>query len=86
MRRADGSASFVGVGALGILVRKFEETYRPSRMASERPEFVRLGLTDATLLGLADHSSVLLTTDVGLYLATLKSGHDALNFNHYRCL
>ncbi len=63
-----------------------EEIYVPSSVAANRPEFVRLGLTDAGTL--VDHDShfVLLTADAKLYVAAHAVGRAAENFNHYRTL
>jgi len=55
-----------------------------SELAAARPEFIRLGLTDSALLHIAGDSHLLLTADVGLYLAALKDGKKAENFNHHR--
>jgi hypothetical protein len=55
-----------------------------SEIAAARPEFIRLGLTDSVLLHIANDSNMLLTADVGLYLAALASGKKAANFNHFR--
>jgi len=53
-----------------------------SRLAVERPEYLRLGLTDAVLLMLAASGGCLLTADVGLYVAALDAGYAAENFSH----
>lgn len=55
-----------------------------TRIASEVNEFVRLDLTDATLLQLTHSSRSLLTTDLDLYLSTLNKDAMAVNFNHLR--
>lgn len=64
-------------------IRKSEERYVESATASRRAEFVRLGLADAALLCLSGEG-VLLTADLGLYVAASAAGHKALNFNHVR--
>ena len=66
------------------IVSNLLETYVPSRTAVARPEFERLGLTDAVLLddGLAD--ATLLTADLLLYLAALQAGRPVRNFHHDR--
>jgi hypothetical protein len=63
-----------------------EECFIESKIAMARTEFVRLGLTDAALLQMATESHTLLTADVDLYLAALKRGLKAENFNHLRSL
>lgn len=61
-----------------------EETYIPSRTASQREEFLRLGLTDASLIEASTGDATVLTTDLALYLAMLSQGVTAVNFNHIR--
>ncbi len=61
-----------------------QERYVPSRLAAQRSEFIRLGLTDAALLEVCTDKVTLLTTDLGLYCAALAQGGTALNFNHLR--
>ena len=67
-----------------IMDNNTNECFVQSYVAAARPEFIRLGLTDAALLHIADDSRVLLTADVGLYLAALNDGKNAQNFNHLR--
>lgn len=61
-----------------------QESYVPSRSASERREFVRLGLTDASLIETSSNETTVVTTDLDLYLAVLAKGTSAINFNHVR--
>ena len=63
-----------------------EERVVTSAQAVNRAEFLRLGLTDSVLLELASKKSMILTTDLDLYLAALKAGYQATNFNHLRAL
>lgn len=72
------------LGVLGQLVEACEERYLSSATAVRRPEFLRLGLTDAALLEAASGEAALLTTDLSLYLAALGKGAQAFNFNHLR--
>jgi hypothetical protein len=66
------------------LIQATGEQYVESRVASERLEYLRLGLTDAAILeALADEVAVL-TTDLELVVAAQAKGHRALNFNHIR--
>ena len=60
------------------------ERYVPTKTATERPEYERLGVTDAALLCLAESNARLLTDDLDLYLAALRAGFDAVNYNHLR--
>lgn len=47
--------------------------------------FLALGLTDAVLLEAVSSERPLLTVDLELYLAALRSDeHSAINFHHYR--
>ena len=69
---------------LGNVIARMSEHYVPSRVAIARPEFLRLGLTDATLLEPQFQDATLLTTDLHLYLAALQAGRSAFNFNHLR--
>lgn len=66
------------------LVATSDETVIPSRTASARPEFLRLGLTDAALIEAASEEATLLTTDFNLFRAVLETGAPAINFNHIR--
>lgn len=60
------------------------ETYVPSMQASQRSEFARLGLTDAGLLQILGDAATLVTADLDLYLAAVRRGFKAVNFNHLR--
>lgn len=66
------------------LIQDQKEVYYSSRDSVEHPTFVRLGLTDASILQLAKSAIPLLTTDVGLYLEASKLNPSAINFNHLR--
>lgn len=60
------------------------ETYVPSNTATERREFIRLGLTDAAILTLERQGAVLLTDDLDLYLAAERMGQPAEYFTYLR--
>lgn len=62
------------------------ESYIPSKAATQRPEYQRLGLTDAALLQclVLDSSRTLLTADFDLYMGACLNGASAINFNHLR--
>ena len=66
-----------------VIARSTEVTIT-SKTAAAREEFVRLGLTDAAIISATREDTVLLTTDLSLYLATIAVGSQALNFNHIR--
>lgn len=70
--------------SLQSLVGAVVEQYLPSCEAAKTPEFTRLGLADAVWLSCLDPKTTLVTTDLGLYLALLDRGLDAVNFNHER--
>lgn len=70
--------------AFKALVNVNEERLIPSRLAVARPEFARLGLTDAVLLASLDAGTVLLTVDHDLHAAALSRGLNALHFNQIR--
>ena len=63
-----------------------EEQYVESRQAVARDEFTRIGLTDSAILEITTVSHTLLTVDLDLYLAALKQGYKAENFNYLRNL
>ncbi len=60
------------------------ETTVASKAAAGRPEFRFLGLTDAALLEAQNDTSVLLTDDLDLYVASVSAGRQAINFSHLR--
>ena len=66
---------------LQSLIEQEVEVVVPSIKAAERPEFHRLGLTDAALLEIASKDRRLLTADMKLYGAALaQDANSALNF------
>lgn len=77
--------------SLGLFIKANPEVYVPSNAAVERPEFVKLGLTDAALLHLtamkvAGAERLLLTMDFDLYIAALTAELKVVNFNELRDL
>lgn len=82
----------IGEPARSLIFRKFaeivdqiSETYIQSRAGVRAAEFMRLGLTDSVLLlASSDPSIVLVTADLGLYLAAMQRGLAVVNFNHHR--
>ncbi len=67
------------------LIERTEETMVASADASRDSAFPRLGLTDAVLLDVVSAETPLLTTDLGLYIASLdrKGENSAFNFNYW---
>lgn len=66
------------------LIKRTEELFVESHIAVNRPEYSRLGLTDAVLLKLAEGGGVVLTVDSDLCVAAESSGLKAVNYNHIR--
>lgn len=69
---------------LASLIAQSREEYVQSATAVRHPDYVRLGLTDVTLLILARSGGELLTADLDLYLAAMKARLRATNYNHIR--
>ncbi len=69
--------------ALAGLSLEMREEVVPSSTAMKKPAFPRLGLTDAVIVS-TNRKFLLLSDDLNLYLTALKSGIDAINFNHLR--
>lgn len=61
-----------------------EEVYVASRRASDRAEFLRLGLTDSVVLESTGKKLTIITADLDLYLEALRQGQSVINFNHLR--
>ena len=74
------------VRSLAQAPKGVEELTVPSAIATTRPEFSRLGLTDSVLLELASGALEILTADNHLYLAAMQAGYPAVNFHHLRGL
>ncbi|WP_211923263.1 hypothetical protein [Duganella radicis] len=72
------------LSVLRKLASSAPETYIPSEIACQRPEYLRLGLTDASIVEACSGDTTLITTDLSLYLATLASGANAINYHHLR--
>ena len=69
---------------LAAIVADFEERSYAAPIAMDDVDYLRLGLTDAVLLLLANQSTVLLTADLHLALAADARGHYIINYNHVR--
>ena len=72
------------LAVFGAILAGSDEHYEPSASISMTPEFIRLGLTDATWLKVLDRGSVLLTDDGVLYSAALQNGIETYNFSYVR--
>jgi hypothetical protein len=60
------------------------EQHIPARDVIGTQLYLRLGLTDAAILSIEEPDVHLLTTDVNLYIAAIRQGRKATNFNHLR--
>ena len=70
--------------ALHVFAVRADECYVPSRVAAARPEFNRLGLTDAAWLCVHEPRTTLWTDDIMLHIAATAIGVDCRNFSHLR--
>jgi hypothetical protein len=68
--------------AAGLSV--WNEFYVQSALASNEPDFNRLGLTDAAILISATRETEVLTDDLDLYLSLSRQGIPVTNFTHLR--
>jgi len=80
----DEPARTLLLATLRLLIGELDERFVAAREASERREFLALGLTDAALLIVMGESAQLLTADLDLWAAALKAHLPAINFAHYR--
>jgi hypothetical protein len=80
---ADPIRSQLAAG-LAAIITNGVECFMESRVAVRRPEYIRLGLTDAVLLELIRGGATLLTIDLDLYLAALRANLLVLNYNHLK--
>lgn len=71
-------------GALRVFANRAHECYVPSCDAAARPEFNRLGLTDAAWLCVNEPRATLWTDDIMLHIAATGIGMDCRNFSHLR--
>ncbi len=66
------------------IIHSNDEKIVISKAAASRPEYIRLGLTDAVLLEIGTTGATLLTADLDLYVAAVTADLKAANFNHIR--
>ena len=82
--QTNGDEAQILKSGLRSLVRGMRELPMASLAAMERPEYLRLGLTDAVLLALQQSPANLLTVDLGLTLAAQRAGFHVVNYNWMR--
>lgn len=78
----DGDARREILSTLARIVQVADEVWTPARELTLSKSYLSLGLADAAMTEIDDRNSILLTADLGLYLAHLEAGREALNFNH----
>lgn len=66
------------------IVGRNPERYIHSRLVTQQPEYLRLGVTDAAILGIFMPGEEILTADAALYIAAMRRGLSATNFHHKR--
>lgn len=71
-------------GTIAVLAVQLAEEYVPSSTVAREPDFVRLGLTDISILFATRERASVLTDDLPLYLRLAGSGIAVENFNHIR--
>jgi len=69
---------------LAVLIDNVTEVHIPGRTAASSSCFLRLGLTDCSILEAAKEAGHLVTVDLDLYLEAARTGLHATNFNHIR--
>jgi hypothetical protein len=75
---------FVGREAMAEFLKKCREINEQSVILVDRPEFMRLGLTDVAIAVAAELPAFVLTADAPLYIHVSRSGLQVANFNHIR--
>jgi len=66
------------------MIQEWKEVSVYGKVASRRPEFQRLGLSDAALIEIAGANMILLTNDTDLFISALSTGKQAVHFEHLR--
>lgn len=72
------------MAGLARFIAQAEEVHMPARDVTGTEPYLRLGLTDAAILSMAEPEVHLLTVDLPLYVAAVRQGRPATNFNHCR--
>lgn len=65
-------------------IHAYDEINIASVRATDRSEFIALGLTDCTILEVATDDVVVLSTDLDLCIAAEIADYRVINFNHLR--
>jgi hypothetical protein len=81
---SDGCYSQRCAQILRAVLQSGHERYVASKEAAARSCMPRLGITDCAILELLDGSTLLITSDLGLYLEALEIDPSVKNFNHLR--
>jgi len=66
-----------------MFIESAEEPGISAKTASQSPNFIRLGLTDAAILSLDPAKMLLLTVDHDLHIAAAERGFETLNLTPY---
>jgi predicted nucleic acid-binding protein len=66
------------------IIRQYREICVASTNASDRQEFIQLGLTDTVILEIAKSDVVVVSTDLDLCIAAEIAEYSCVNFNHLR--
>jgi hypothetical protein len=74
----------LGREAMIEFLNKCQEISEPSAVLLDKPEFIRLGLTDVAIAVASQLPAFVLTADALLYIHVTNSGLEAANFNHIR--
>jgi rRNA-processing protein FCF1 len=69
---------------LQAFLKTYEEKYVESRLVSEIPAYLRLGISDSVLLQLAQNGTLVLTDDLPLAQRLESASLPVINFNHLR--
>jgi hypothetical protein len=80
---ADPGKSLISL-QLKLLLREVNELFIDSRVATDRNEYIPLGLTDAGIIEAQRLDIPLLTDDLDLFIASQSAGRRAYNFSHLR--
>jgi hypothetical protein len=71
---------------LAEILPDLKERYVPSIAATRIDQYGRIGLADAATMQASRNRCLVLTDDLGLYLALQEAGTPSINFNHVRIL
>lgn len=71
---------------LALSVASLDEAYVSGALLARKPTFVKLGITDTSIIEVAAAPYLVLTDDFRLYNHLVDRGIDVLNFNNLRSL